>query len=794
MASLLTLSHESIRLLDAGAGAGALTAAVVDRLVGIPIEGRPAAAEFVAYENDVHVLPALRSTHRGCLSACRAAGIAAAASVRDQDFIEAATSAQLPLGFTEKHAPFTTAILNPPYGKFRRGSPIDAMLKAADLDCTNLYSAFLILTARMLAPGGELVAIVPRSFCNGPYFRAFRRDFLRLMTFTRLHVFDERGSTFGDDAVLQENIVFRAVRTPERRSVVISASTGIDDSDMSLRTTDHDEIVWPTDPRSFIRLLADDVDAEIARRMASLPATLADLRLTVSTGPVVDFRMRAHLRTEPDADTVPLVYPTNLRHSAVLWPVETRKPQAMVDCDATRGATIPAGTYVLVKRFSAKEERRRVVPAVLTGLPGVRLGIENHLNYFHREGQPLDDIVATGLLAYLRSSLVDLYFRQFNGHTQVNATDLRSLRYPTTKALRRLGLRVRGEVPSQEQVDAFVQEVLFPMSNDHDRSDPVAAKQRVHDAREILRQLGFPKEQHNKRSGLVLLALTDVRPESAWADATAPLMGITPTMTYIADHYGTQYAPNTRETIRRRTIHQFVDAGFAVLNPDDPNRAVNRQDNVYQLNPNALGLIRNFGTGGWAAALEAYRQSAGTLKSKYAKQRKMVQIPVEVAAGTTVELTPGGQNVLVEKILHEFCPRFTPRAETVYVGDAGKKWAYFDDELMNSLGVSGIDPHGKFPDVVVYHRSEGWLVLIEAVTSHGPVDPKRHSELKELFRSSTAGLVFVTAFLDRAAFVKYVREIAWETEVWTADSPGHLIHFDGERFLGPYDPPPAQAP
>jgi hypothetical protein len=161
------------------------------------------------------------------------------------------------------------------------------------------------------------------------------------------------------------------------------------------------------------------------------------------------------------------------------------------------------------------------------------------------------------------------------------------------------------------------------------------------------------------------------------------------------------------------------------------------------------------------------------------------RIPVTTPAGETFTLSPGGQNVLIKEILEQFCPRFSPGGKVLYLGDADEKWAFYDAGYLAGLGVV-VDEHGKMPDVVVHHIKENWLLLIEAVTSHGPVDPKRHIELKELFSGSSAGLVFVTTFLDRAAMGKYLRDIAWETEVWVADAPDHLIHFNGERFLGPY--------
>ena len=187
----------------------------------------------------------------------------------------------------------------------------------------------------------------------------------------------------------------------------------------------------------------------------------------------------------------------------------------------------------------------------------------------------------------------------------------------------------------------------------------------------------------------------------------------------------------------------------------------------------------------WEQSIKTYLSSVETLKKKYAQERELTRIPVNIARGKTITLSPGGQNILVEKIIDEFCSRFTPGGIMAYVGDTGEKFAYIDKDLLESLGIE-IEEHGKMPDVVVYHKGKNWLVLIEAVTSHGPVNPKRRSELKRLFKGSKAGLVYVTAFLDRKSMLKYLDDISSETEVWVAESPDHLIHFNGERFLGPY--------
>ncbi|EAA8037538.1 restriction endonuclease [Salmonella enterica] len=304
-------------------------------------------------------------------------------------------------------------------------------------------------------------------------------------------------------------------------------------------------------------------------------------------------------------------------------------------------------------------------------------------------------------------------------------------------------------------------------------------------AQQIIVSLGLPRAQQNERSALCLLALLNLTQGKAWADAENPLVGITPIMDWVREHYGKAYAPNTRETFRRQSMHQFCDAGLALYNPDKPDRPVNSPKAVYQIEPTALALLRTFGTPAWHDSLAAYMAERETLISRYAKDREQNRIPVEIAPGQQITLSPGEHSKLIQAIIEDFAPRFAPGSVLVYAGDTGNKWGYFDTKLLAGLGVD-VDLHGKMPDVVLHFTAKNWLLLVESVTSHGPVDGKRHAELAKLFAGSTAGLVYVTAFPNRAIMGHYLGEIAWETEVWVADAPSHLIHFNGVRFLGPY--------
>lgn len=308
---------------------------------------------------------------------------------------------------------------------------------------------------------------------------------------------------------------------------------------------------------------------------------------------------------------------------------------------------------------------------------------------------------------------------------------------------------------------------------------------KLKEALRVLADLGMPKAQLNERTALCLLALVNVTPTKRWSDAEAPLIGITPIMDWTKEHYKTEYAPNTREAFRRQSMHQFIEAGVCRYNPDEPQRPVNSPKAVYQVEPHLLKVLKLVGNAGYKAALAEFQSTRQTLVAQYAKVRDMQLVPVKVKAGYKIALSPGHHSILIRDIVENFVPRYAPGGELVYVGDTGDKHGFFDKDLLASLGVV-LDRHGKLPDVVIYMRDKNWLLLIESVTSHGPVESKRQTELARLFKSGKAGLVYVSAFPDRKTFLRHLHAIAWESEVWIADAPTHMIHFNGSRFLGPY--------
>jgi adenine-specific DNA-methyltransferase len=441
----------TLRVLDPGAGSGVLSAALVARV----LDERPnLIVHVVAVERDKTVLPHLADT----LEACTAAGDGrVTCEVIDADFIIASTGVDR----DERLSGFNLVIQNPPYAKLAASSAARAAVRAEGTDAPNLYAAFLSLATGMLDRGGQLVAITPRSFCNGPYFGAFRSYLLDQIALDRVHVFESRSTVFADTGVLQENVIFSGTKEGVRDQVLLSTSAGHEE-EASHRTVSYSDVVRPDDPHRFIRIAANEEDTEVAERMLSLPDTLASLGIKVSTGRVVDFRSRECLLTQAGDGAVPLIYPGNVRDGLVLWPRDIRKSQwfrPIADKDAKM--LLPEGWYCVVKRFSAKEERRRIVAAVWSPdkTPG-KVAFENHMNVFHIDGAGLDRDTAFGLSMWLNSTLVDKFFRTFSGHTQVNATDLRSMRFPDRESLRELGALAPERLPIQHEVDTLVDKVL----------------------------------------------------------------------------------------------------------------------------------------------------------------------------------------------------------------------------------------------------------------------------------------------------------------------------------------------
>lgn len=305
---------------------------------------------------------------------------------------------------------------------------------------------------------------------------------------------------------------------------------------------------------------------------------------------------------------------------------------------------------------------------------------------------------------------------------------------------------------------------------------------KIQEAQRILKSLGLPPAQFNEMAALTLLALCNVKPDTKWALAERKSLGVSKgIMSFVEKNYGRAYAPNTRETFRRQVLHQFVQAGLVLYNPDNPNLPTNSPNAHYAITPEALKVIRTYGTDNWIENVKAYISQKGSLSKKYAKKREQRLIPIKLKDGVTLNFSPGKHNQVQIAVIEEFAPRFAPGSKLLYIGDTAKKNLYLDEDTLTKLGIP-INQHDKLPDVVFHDAKRNRLCLIEAVTSHGPISPKRMLELEDMLDNVKAGKVYVTAFPDFTEFKRHMGNIAWETEVWIVKHPSHLIHYNGDKF------------
>ncbi len=309
--------------------------------------------------------------------------------------------------------------------------------------------------------------------------------------------------------------------------------------------------------------------------------------------------------------------------------------------------------------------------------------------------------------------------------------------------------------------------------------------EKIEQATDILEKFGMPSAQLNDRTAYCLLALLNITPEKSWKNIENPLIGITPMMDFTKTNYQKEYAPNSRETFRRFSVHPLVQAGIVLYNPDDSSRPVNSPKAVYQISPAAFDVIKTYGTKNFESKIKGFLKNQQSLSKRYAHEREMNMVSVKIKDEHSIQISPGKHSELIKDVIEQLAPRFLPNSTLVYIGDTGEKWGYYDQEIAGNLLFNVLE-HGKMPDVILYVEDKNWLVLIESVTSHGPVDSKRYIELKDLFSNVNADLVFISAFPDRSTFVRFAHDIAWETEAWIADNPDHMIHFNGDKFIGPH--------
>lgn len=464
MAEMFAKSNSShIRLLDPGAGSGALFSAFLDTVYNS--KKIPRKIEIIAYENDVHLFKELKNTAKIAEQFFMNSQINLKIDLRDSDFIMEAATAIQPNLLPESRIlkPFTHVIINPPYRKLATSSAHRKNLKRVGIDVTNLYSAFVALSIKLMKVGAELVAITPRSFCNGPYFRSFRKLLVQDGYFSKIHIFDSRTDAFKEDEVLQENVIFKFKKGVEHNSVEVSSSPDRTFKRSKRRIVPYSKVLNHGDADLIIHIPSNEFDEYVLDRLGQFRYGLSDHNLSVSTGPVVDFRLKRFLRECWLPGMAPLIYPYNIEDSRIKWPKTNHKKYSAIEINGKSIKWLmPNGNYVLIKRFSSKEEARRIYPAYFNvhDIDNEFIAFENHLNVIHSGRRGIGQNIAKGITAYLASTIVDLYFRQFSGHTQVNSSDIRNLPFPDRSILKIMATHFKNGCINRQEVDDTLENIF----------------------------------------------------------------------------------------------------------------------------------------------------------------------------------------------------------------------------------------------------------------------------------------------------------------------------------------------
>ncbi|WP_236966801.1 Eco57I restriction-modification methylase domain-containing protein [Mannheimia varigena] len=434
MASLFNGNEKGKSLLDCGAGIGSLTIATLTK--------KPNFEKVDCWEIDPIMVEYLTTTTKGLN-----------AKIYNSNFLQDAVELIKTQGVT-----YDYIITNPPYKKIGSSSKERELLRSVGIETVNLYSAFIALSILLLKKEGQIVAIIPRSFCNGVYYKSFRELILRNCSIDYIHSFESRNSLFSDDNVLQENIIIKLSKNQQSSKVIISHSNNDDFSKTVKNKVDFSKVVLPNDENKFIRIPKDDsLSSEYPFK-----ENLNELGLSVSTGQVVDFRVKEFLQENLSADSYPLIYPHHFENGCLSHPRKHKKPNAILNNEKIKKWCLPNnGCYVVVNRFSPKESKNRIVANLIepSKIDNEYIAIENHLNFFHINKSGIDTTLANGLLCYLKSSILDKFLRDFSGHTQINVGDLKNIPYPNKEQLLELGLKYHSRMQPSD-IDFLIDEII----------------------------------------------------------------------------------------------------------------------------------------------------------------------------------------------------------------------------------------------------------------------------------------------------------------------------------------------
>lgn len=760
MATMFNAPNKSdISILDPGAGSAILSAAVIDRLQN---EDNIRSISLTCYETNEDVLPILRANLEFMKNNSKKP---LEYRVIEENYIISQTDDfNNDLLTATNPVKYDLIIGNPPYMKIAKDALEALAMPVVCYGAPNTYFLFAAMSLFNLDAQGEMVYIIPRSWTSGAYFKAFREYLLTEGTLCQVHLFVSRDKVFDAESVLQETIIIKLDKTNIRDVVKItSTNSNRDFHNINTIEVPYDTIVFGAD--RYVYLVTTEDELRVLQTLEKWEDTLPSLGLKMKTGLTVDFRSREYLRNEPGDGIVPLFYSQHIQDGKVVFPIEKEFQYIITE---RKGFIQHNKNYLLVKRFTAKEERRRLQCGIYlsSSLPEYEyVSTQNKVNFIDGLKQDLSDAHVYGLYVLFNSTIYDLYYRILNGSTQVNSTEVNSMPVPPLEQIEQLGKElIKSNDLSVETCDRILGGLLMS---------------KIDEAREFLQAIGMPKPQQADLCCYSLLAMAGVTPTTAWKDATNEWIRIHDIMVFTSQHYQVSYAENSRETFRKQAMHHFRTAALT----EDNGKATNSPNYRYRITQEALELIKCIGSSIWEAKLLEFKANHTTLVEQYASKKVMEKMPVNIN-GADFTFSPGSHNQLQKLIIEEFAPRFAPNSECLYVGDTIVKDLVKDVDKLKSLGFE-ITLHDKMPDVVLYREDKDWLYFIESVTSVGPIDPKRIMEINAMTTGVKSGKIYVTAFLDFATYKKFSADLAWETEVWIADMPEHMLHLNGDKFIGP---------
>ena len=764
MASLFDFSSvgKNVRILDPGAGSGILSAAILEELEkNTNVEN----IELVCYETDSKILNLLERNLKFCQKkSCKNIII----NILNNNYI---TSQYLEfnncLSANKVLLKYDYVISNPPYVKLSKNAVEALAMPNICYGAPNLYFLFAAMALFNLKDNAEMVFIIPRSWTSGAYFYKFRQYLLVNGCIERIHLFASRNKVFENEKVLQETIIIKIKKTRiKNNNITITTSKGNNFEESTFIDVKYDDIV--SGKNNYIYLITSDKEVEVIEKINQFKYTLPEIGLKMKTGLTVDFRNKQLLCDSPKSNTVPLFYSQHIKNGKVIFPLNKKGEYITNDKSSLLQKN---KNYLFVKRFTAKEEKRRLQCAIYLAkeFPQYKeISTQNKINFIESNKQLSKEIIF-GLYTIFNSYLYDSYYRILNGSTQVNSTEFNTIPVPSLEIIEKMGIDL---LKSGNYDEETCENILLKYLEENKMS-------KLEEARDIIKLLGVPQRQQADLCCYVLLSMANLNETAAWSNAKNDWIRIHDIITFIKDNYGIAYAENSRETFRKQAIHHFRNAAFI----EDNSKATNSPNYRYRLTNEMLNLIKTYKTKSWKKQLKLFLDNHETLMDIYESKKKMQKMPVKIN-NINFTFSTGSHNQLQKSILEEFTPRFAPGAECLYVGDTIEKDLVKNEDKLRELGFT-ITLHDKMPDVVLYSVEKNWLYFIEAVTSVGPMEPKRIKEIEEMTTGVTAGKIYVTAFLDFKTFKKFSDRLAWETEVWIAENPDHMIHLNGDKFLGP---------